>query len=709
MKVYFGIKFLKKILMVVCGVILFCGHTFAQDNSGGGAENENDTTAYSQEENTLLHKLADVKDDEKIGIYNHLAHTFILKNPVKARFYAQHALDIAQEIDNELGQAEAFKNIGAVYLQQSNLSQALAYFLDALKIFEQNKQRKGIAESLNNIGNIYFLQKKTKQAKEYYLKVLEMDKTAKNQKGVASTLNNLGAVAMQEEAYKDAEQYFEEALKINQRLHIHEGIAENLKNLGDIYHKKNNFSQALWHYFHSLHIDESIGNNANVGEAFLSIAETYLKSEKLDSALHYAKKSALIAEKYNFETLFAETSQLLSDIYAIQKNYEKAYYFQNLYLLNKEAFFDEKNSKKIQDLQTSYELEKQQQQITILQKDKKVKNIVLTAVLVCLALVFVLMMVFFHNNQQRKIINAQLRRKNEAILIKNVEITQQKEEILAQNEAIETQNEEIQRKNEEISKKSIHIESSIKYAQRIQQAMLPQEADIQLTFKDFFVYYVPRDVVSGDFYWFYKTKNKIIISANDCTGHGVPGAFMSMIGDSLLNQIVMDKGVLAPNEILDEMHAGIQKALSQSESKNRDGMDMMVCLIDIETKKIYYAGAKNSLLFVKNNEMHEYKADNLSVGGWNNIDRTNHKYEVQEIDYADSPVTLYLYSDGFQDQFGGKENKKFTRRQFRDFLFEIHTLPFAEQKQLAQQKFLDWKGAERQMDDVVVMGIKVEV
>ncbi|TAE46848.1 MAG: hypothetical protein EAY69_07850 [Cytophagales bacterium] len=194
---------------------------------------------------------------------------------------------------------------------------------------------------------------------------------------------------------------------------------------------------------------------------------------------------------------------------------------------------------------------------------------------------------------------------------------------------------------------------------------------------------------------------------NDCTGHGVPGAFMSMIGDSLLNQIVADKGVTSPELIIKEMNQGIMEALQQKETRNRDGMDMMVCVIDRVNKTVEYAGAKNSLLYVQNGEIFECKADNLSVGGWQGEEYKDRNYTKYTLSFADSPLMIFMYSDGYQDQFGGENNRKYTKKQFRETLLKIANEPMTYQRSILEDSFLSWKGKEMQMDDVLVAGFRV--
>lgn len=265
---------------------------------------------------------------------------------------------------------------------------------------------------------------------------------------------------------------------------------------------------------------------------------------------------------------------------------------------------------------------------------------------------------------------------------------------------------EVVEQKEIIEKKNENITASIKYAQRIQSASLPTNESISASLNDNFIYFKPRDIVSGDFYWFAKTKDKIFIAAVDCTGHGVPGAFMSLVGESHLTSIVKEKNQLEPAKILDHLHNAIQRSLKQKETDNQDGMDAALCAIDIKNNTIEYAGANNPLVMVdKNGEIQTIKANKMAIGGKRKTKKddcfTNHKIEMIE------GTTYYIYSDGYADQFGGPNDKKFMVKKMRKLLQEIAPLSLEKQKSILDDRFENWKGQESQIDDVLVIGFRV--
>ena len=261
---------------------------------------------------------------------------------------------------------------------------------------------------------------------------------------------------------------------------------------------------------------------------------------------------------------------------------------------------------------------------------------------------------------------------------------------------------------EEIQEKNRAIFSSISYALTIQQAILPRHEAIHDRVKDFFILYQPRDIVSGDFYWFYdldeKHEGQFLIAAIDCTGHGIPGAFMSMIAYNLLNRIV-EEGVIEPNKILEKLHVYIKDALRQDENENKDGMDLVLFHVDTLQKKFKYSGAKNPLLYIQNGELIKVRGTRHAIGGSHQHDKV--LFDQVEVSF-EQPLSLFMYSDGYQDQFGGeKQKKKFLSKRFEQLLFEIGDYSCEEQQSILEKEMQDWKGNAEQIDDILVMGMKL--
>ncbi len=281
----------------------------------------------------------------------------------------------------------------------------------------------------------------------------------------------------------------------------------------------------------------------------------------------------------------------------------------------------------------------------------------------------------------------------------NEELSQINEELSINIETIEIQKTQLESKNKDIT-------DSINYAKRIQDAILPSQNAIQSAFTDSFTLYLPKDVVSGDFYFFMENESDIFLAVADCTGHGVPGSLMAMIGTNLLRESIVEKHMILPSQILMNLHTEIVTTLKQRETGNRDGMDISFCVINKSENKIYFAGAKNPLISIKKDEVKEYKGSKFSIGGSVKTDGIIFEDTIIEID---KQTSYYMYSDGYQDQFGGKNDKKFMRKNLKELLQKNHTLPFEQQRQILKDTIFDWQkvGNTSQIDDILVMGFKI--
>lgn len=291
-------------------------------------------------------------------------------------------------------------------------------------------------------------------------------------------------------------------------------------------------------------------------------------------------------------------------------------------------------------------------------------------------------------------------------LYENEQILERK--VVERTEEVVRQKQEIEVKNKELEVLYKHVTDSIRYAKRIQESILPPESVMQKLLPESFVFYKPKDIVSGDFYWISEKDNKVIFSAIDCTGHGVPGAFMSLVGYNLLKEIIDNMTELRPAKILDQLSEGVRSTLHQfDKSSAKDGMDIALCIVDMAKMELQFAGAFNPLYLIRNNNMQEIKADKLLIGYSYSDDHheqnyTNHTVKLQKGD------CIYIFSDGYHDQFGGEKGRKFMVNNFRQLLMDIHNQPTGLQKKTLERRFDEWKGEHDQVDDICVMGVKVK-
>ena len=264
----------------------------------------------------------------------------------------------------------------------------------------------------------------------------------------------------------------------------------------------------------------------------------------------------------------------------------------------------------------------------------------------------------------------------------------------------------IEKQKEEIEEQKKNIMDSIHYARRIQSAILPSMSYIDTHLPQNFLFYLPKDIVSGDFYWMHEADGKFMMAAVDCTGHGVPGAFMSIVGFNQLNHVVNVKKARKASDILNELNKGVINTLNENSGKSaiRDGMDMALCVFDQHKLKLDFAGANNPMLLIRDDKLISYRGDRFPIGAFEG-DKPQ-QFTNNEVDLMKGDC-IYLFSDGYADQFGGKDNKKFLSRRFEELLLSIHNEPLARQKELLHEKLIEWMGSNEQVDDILVIGVKI--
>lgn len=410
------------------------------------------------------------------------------------------------------------------------------------------------------------------------------------------------------------------------------------------------------------------------------IAAQEARLDSLDMAIQNKQKNLVLkeAELRKYQNEINEQRKLVARMVEQIREKEIDLGEKEKTLAENQAKIDEQNS----------EIKSKEEQIKIQTEEIEKQKLITYFVSVFLVLMIGLAYFVYVNYRNKKKANIALQEKNELI-------TRQKEEIKVQRDIAETQ-------RDQIAYQKKHITDSIEYAKRIQTALLPS-LELFSDRLDHFVLYKPRDIVSGDFYWVNEMDDKQVIIAADCTGHGVPGAFMSMLGISLLNEIVINKGIYHPDEILNELRSYIIASLKQIEggSDVKDGMDMTVCTLDYKNDILEYSGANNPLYLVSKGELTEIKADKMPVAVHERMDKfTLHKLKIKKGD------TFYTFSDGYSDQFGGPKMKKFLSKNFRNLVMEIQDKNMIEQGEFLDRTFEDWRKDLDQVDDVTVIGVR---
>ncbi len=279
------------------------------------------------------------------------------------------------------------------------------------------------------------------------------------------------------------------------------------------------------------------------------------------------------------------------------------------------------------------------------------------------------------------------------------------EKVAQRTQEVVEQKEEVERQRQRVEGLYKDLTDSIRYAQRLQASILPAEEWIEERYPDHFILFKPKDIVSGDFYWFDEKNGIQFFSAVDCTGHGVPGAFMSLVGHNGLDQALNEHEITDPGKILDDLNKSASHTLNKTTEDHsvNDGMDLALCSIDFQAKKLHYAGANNPLYLIRNGELFQYKADKVPIGA---VDIGDHHYTTQHIDLQEGDQ-IYIFSDGYPDQFGGPKGKKFKYKPFKKLLQKLHDKPMKEQRETLAKTLEEWQGDLEQIDDILVIGVQV--
>ena len=603
----------------------------------------------------------------------------------RALAYYQNALAIFNEIADQVGIANALSNIGIIYRLQGNSEQALDHLVLANGVFEELGNTVGISNTLNNIGNIYVQSNDLDKALEFYNQALKASERIGERAAVAVRLSNIGGVYQALGESEKALEFTERSLDIQKDLGDMDGQVSNLNNLGSIYREQGDMDKALGYFLNSLRIQERMGQNDKATTTLYSVGELYKKQGNPQKALSYLQKSLKAAKSSKAVEDQQMAYKLLSETYADLGDFKKSYEFQQLNTELTDSLDRIVSTKDLAEMQVQFEALRRERELIEVSKEKELqqeklgRQLLLRNFLIVLAvLVLLLAALLYWRYYTKKRANQELDKKNK--------------EIHAQKELVEEQHEE--------------ITSSITYAKRIQDAILPTMDQIRAYLPNSFVFYRPKAIVSGDFYWFAQSGDRVLIAAVDCTGHGVPGAFMSMIGNDLLNQIVNVEGKNSPDKILDKLHKEVQIALKQKHgvSENHDGMDVALVAIDKKNKKLEFASANRYLYLFNKDGLTEFKGQDKNIGGIMHEDTRSYKLEVA--DYAEGD-TIYLFSDGVTDQFGGPRGKKFGYRRLKETLDELRSKDVEAQRTSFIQNMESWMEGQDQIDDFLLIGIRL--
>lgn len=683
--------------------------------------------------------------------------------------YTRQLLEQAQARGETAEQAFLWNNIGFLEKMNGQEPAARSAFEQALLLWQGQHTRRDTPRSAalyTNLGVVQSNLENYAAADTLYDRALSIHQASQNQTGTADLYNYLAVNFFARGNVPKAIESAEKAIEIATPIQASDIIAAAAKILADIYQNEGDAQQAK--AFRQIQEEAQQASNRQEGQRRQALLEAQLNAErqegefKLLIADREKQELSLAQLRLEAERRRQDLALREQEVALLQKEkqvqqtniqnqqLEKNRIEQALLLTQKQLEADQRNQqiqalerqRQLQDVQQQAERAQQQKALELSQANEKLKQLeieehrqfeqFLIALSVLGTLLLCLVLYALWLNRRR---NLQLRQKNERIEAQQVELRQQQFELQSKNEELQTNEEELRQSYEEleaikdmveaqrdemiginreltqqrdlIERKNQNITASITYASRIQRAMLPELSVLTGYFSETFVLNKPRDLVSGDFYWFAQKDGHIIVTVADCTGHGVPGAFMSMIGIETLNNIVMVHGVVSPDQILRELHQSIRRSLRQDANENQDGMDIAICSLRYEAEDrssglLRFAGAKNPLFIVRQHEGQLFKGDKEAIGGRHpEAFYTLHTMPVQKGDI------FYLYTDGFEDQFGGPKNRKFMGSNLRSLLLEIHAQPLADQRQILDHTITDWIGEGYQLDDICVGGFRI--
>ena len=631
-----------------------------------------------------------------------------------SKAYYTQSLNIRKKVNDTYGVAIVLVNIGNCDAKHGNYQIAIQSFQDASSYFEKISERNGVASCLFSIGTVYENQVQSEmsiennrinfnKALEYYNNALVIFKDTDNKNGIANCMMAIANVytriayseytAKYKENWEDSilrvpakeiekkfvrsKEYYMQALDITKVIGDTQNEMVVLVNLAQIAVYERQYKKALDYNYNALKTSQSLGLTYQVAVAYNGLGDVNYRKGNFSEAIESYKQGLKLALQSGHRELTRSIYQRLSQVYEKSGNALEALKYHKLFVVVKDSIFSDESQKTLSLMQTRFETAKKEQAIKQLNTETELQNSVIQRqklMIITFIVGFLIILVFV-------ILLFKLYRK------------------------IKWNNKLLNEKNALISHQKQEITDSIRYASRIQTSVLPPLERFSKLLPDSFVLFLPRDIVSGDFYWITSIENKVIVVAADCTGHGVPGAFMSMLGVSFLDEIVTKESIFAPNCILDRLRENIKRTLSQTGKKDeqKDGMDIALCVIDTDARKVDYSGAYNPLYLVREGELQEFKANKMPIG----IHITdNEPFTCTSIDYLPGDA-FFIFSDGYADQFGGDTGKKFMSKPFKRLLTDVATLSAEEQRQRIYDAHKEWKGEHDQVDDILVIGFRM--
>lgn len=605
-----------------------------------------------------------------------------------AQLYIDSALIYANlhQLNKLYGRIYDYESI--IYIRKGDYERAVSSLYKSISYALQYKDSVLLFDAYNHLGSVHFYRMKYQEACNTYKRALSYQNSSIKNNGILSLYDNIGLCFSNINQYDSALFY---QLKVIKNIDIADDsslYAESCVNIASTYMLLKDFTNAKPYLEQAVSISTNLKNEYGQLVSNLTISRLYFQTKQVEKAIQHLEIAYQLAQKLNSLNQLKEVYSCFSEIYAYKGDFKLAYYYQKQLGEVIIKLYEEENTEALNELSTKYETQQKQQQIQLLTKDSelqqetiKLNRIIYSAIASVLGIICLFFIYLFRKK----------RKDNKILLDKN-------EAIAAQKQHIEKQHQELELKNTEIT-------DSINYARRIQASVIPSDSLLKKIIPNSFVYFMPKDIVSGDFYWLSEVNQKIYFAIADCTGHGVPGAMMSMLGSSLLDKIISNEQHQFPTDILKELHKEIVYTLNENveQRDSKDGMDIALIMIDKLKSKVYFSGAGRPAYLIYNNELQILKGDKYSIGGI--IDTETATFLQHEIEIK-AGMQIYLFSDGVPDQFGGEQKKKLMTKNLQKLLLQISKKPIAEQSSAFKLEFERWKENTEQTDDVCLAGIQ---
>lgn len=619
------------------------------------------------------------KSTDSVYIYSccEIAEAYIEERNLSFAFnYIDSALIRSRRSGQKKQEAYTYNCAGNLYNYLTDVKKAISSFDKALSLYQEIKYTPGECSVYLNKGNTYFNSGEYRKAEKSYQKALDTyflkpddDRTE------ADIYNNLGSVCGAQAKYEEAKRYFEKAVAINRKNNDYISISYGYNNIASVFDAQGKTREALPYFKEALDLKLKYGDNVDKADAYRNLGECYNNLSDYRQAIDCFKKALPLTDTSVYNNKLTSLYNSLAGGYEQNNDHKEASrYYKLAKELSEKQFRRElaehiEQSDRLTEFTKSHLSDSLSQAVRIAGQQQEIRRS--SMIRYFLFSIIALVAIFF------------------ILLYKRYRVS-------------ESQKKEIHRQKELVEEKQKEIVDSITYTKRLQDAILPPAKMVQQLLPESFIYYRPKDIVAGDFYWLEQKDGLLFIAAADCTGHGVPGAMVSMVCSNALNSAVNEFGLRDTAAILNKAREIILDTFSKSESEVKDGMDISVCALNRLTLQLNWSGANNPLWYMSEGTFYEAAPDKQSVGkNEQHKDFTSHTIQLKKGD------VVYLFTDGYADQFGGEKGKKFKYKALKELLLSVHAKPMDLQKETIERTFTDWKGKLEQVDDVCIIGFRL--